>query len=180
MKMKWRINRLMAVLACLALVLILISEVKGSLAYFTTYTTVGGSQKIGKLSGDTEVEEKVDGNKKTVTVKNTGEIPCYVRVRAYAGELFTLVYSGENWSENEKKDGWYYYVLPLEPNEVSAALTIEINWDSSIVADDFEVIVVEEFVPASYNEDGSTYGDWDAVITTKEVPYDKWEEVAGQ
>ena len=56
----------------------------------------------------TEIDEKVKDGKKIVSVKNTGDYDCYVRVTAFAGSDYTLTFAdgGDGlWTDGE--DGYW-------------------------------------------------------------------------
>ena len=110
-----------------------------------------------------------------MTIENTGDIDCFVRVRAFAGSQYqnSLVYSGENWSL--AADGYYYYSEILSPGETSGELLIAIdNMESN---QSFNVIVVQESAPVIYDGDGNPIGDWDHILDSGENVYDSSEEV---
>lgn len=160
-----------ALLAALALVLALGSSVPEALAYFTTYVTARGEQ-ILNLGWETEIHEEYDSGRKIVGIENTGELDCYVRVRAFAGDLIHLDYSGGAWIDGG--DGYWYYngVLPAGgmigfdergDTDPGTALVISIGNEEvkrlkevyGIDARDYDVTVVQECAPVQYDEDGS-------------------------
>ena len=82
---------------------------------------------------ETELEEEYEGKKK-IRVGNTGEVPCYVRVKAFAGELIKLTYQqgadeGEElageWVEGQ--DGFWYFTGIVGPAERTKLLEISID-----------------------------------------------------
>ena len=109
----------------LSVVLLLGVAIGGTIAWLSTKTTPV-TNTFTPAEVTCEVTEQFDGKKKTnVNVKNTGNIAVYIRVKLVtyrtndAGQHiggtaklpeFT---PGENWV---KKDGYYYYTLPVEPN----------------------------------------------------------------
>lgn len=112
----------------LALVLILVGTVGGTVAYLATHTKpVVNTFTPGKVT--CQVEEKFDGTKKTeAVVRNTGNIPAYIRVAVVAntvdGNDVTGAFDvsnklcGENWQYNVA-DGYYYYKGIVQPSEVT-------------------------------------------------------------
>ena len=114
----------------LALVLILVCTVGGTVAYLVTHTDpVVNTFTPGEVS--CQVEEKFEGNnvKTEAVVKNTGNVPAYIRVAVVAntidGEgnitgMKTLPgnwLNTENWAEGD--DGFYYYKGVVQPNAVT-------------------------------------------------------------
>ena len=173
--MKKSLNKKTLGLAGAALVLTAGLSVGSAMAYFTTYTQVGGGVSLSLGTTSTIPEETVEDWTKHVTIENTGDIDCFVRVRAFAGSQYqdSLVYSGENWSL--AADGYYYYSEILSPGETSGELLIAIdNMESN---QSFNVIVVQESAPVIYDGDGNPIGDWDHILDSGENVYDSSEEV---
>lgn len=158
-------KRLSLALACLALAVLLIPAAGRAMAYFTNYTETSGGYKLGSFTVTTQVTETVDSNKKTVSVKNTGTVPCYVRVRALAGEQFTIKATQKDdgqWIQHDPDDGWWYYTPSIASGTSTGKLTFTIKWDNDAIKGDFNVIVLEECTPVRYKPDGTEYPDWDA------------------
>ena len=129
----------------LSIVLLLGVAIGGTIAWLSTKTTpVTNTFTPARVT--CEVEEKFDnttGVKTNVNVKNAGNIAVYIRVKLVtyrtnnAGQhiggtaelpKFT---PGENWVE--KKDGYYYYTLPVEPNaqpqtNLADSMTLEMSY----------------------------------------------------
>lgn len=173
--MKKSLNKKTLGLAGAALFLTAGLSVGSAMAYFTTYTQVSGGVSLSLGNTSTIPEETVEDWTKHVTIENTGDIDCFVRVRAFAGSQYqdSLVYSGENWSL--AADGYYYYSEILSPGETSGELLIAIdNMESN---HSFNVIVVQESAPVIYDGDGNPIGDWDHILDSGENVYDSSEEV---
>lgn len=173
--MKKSLNKKTLGLAGAALFLTAGLSVGSAMAYFTTYTQVSGGVSLSLGTTSTIPEETVEDWTKHVTIENTGDIDCFVRVRAFAGSQYqdSLVYSGENWSL--AADGYYYYSEILSPGETSGELLIAIdNMESN---QSFNVIVVQESAPVIYDGDGNPTGDWDHILDSGENVYDSSEEV---
>lgn len=64
--------------------------VGSAMAYFTTYSTAGGGVKMNMGFTETVPNEKVDEKGKHITIKNTGNYDCFVRVKAFAPKELTL------------------------------------------------------------------------------------------
>ena len=72
-------------MAAAALALTAAVSAGSALAYFTTYTQAAGGAALQLGFAQTIPQEEVDNWTKHVTVQNTGEAPCMVRVRAFTG-----------------------------------------------------------------------------------------------
>lgn len=131
---------------------------KPSLAYFTTYASAKGGYELA-AGPETEIHEEIDGLKKHIRIENTGEGDCFVRVKAFAGSVTDIMYSagGGDWQEGE--DGYWYYNAILAPGEITGELTASITVPEGM-ADDFNVVVIQECTPALYRQDGTPYGNW--------------------
>ena len=136
--------------------------------------TAGLSVDLGMTT--TVPDETVDNWTKHVTVQNTGNYDCFVRVRAFAGAQYQdgLTYSGNNWSLAD--DGYYYYSQIVEAGtSTEDALDIRIPHENA--DQDFNVIVVQECAPVIYDESGNPAGDWDHILDSTQDSYDGNEEV---
>lgn len=110
----------------LALVLILVGTIGGTVAFLATRTNpVVNTFTPGEVT--TDVVEKVeDGVKKAVAVKNTGNIPAYIRVAVVANtvdengkitgaaDLPNGWLNTTNWTAGT--DGFYYYKGAVQPD----------------------------------------------------------------
>lgn len=166
MKREGKSRRRTAWLALLAAALILGLAADSSLAYFTTYATAKGSLPI-TLGHRSEIEEKFEDWKKEITIANTGEVDCYVRVKVFAGEAFTLEYTpGQKWSKGA--DGYWYYedIVPVG-GRTEQTLTVSITLPEGQAAS-FNVVVIQECTPVLYHENGTPYADWTLAAETGE------------
>lgn len=151
--------------ALVAVAAIVVSFVCGTVAYFTDTVTSRenviistGSASVGLLDVTIphgSVEPSLGGEainilpgytiSKTVTAKNTGTYPLYVRVKLsyditldarYAHmqgsvdkSLVSLNINTENWVF---RDGYYYYVRPLPHGETAPALMTAVSFSSEM------------------------------------------------
>lgn len=111
----------------LALVLILVCTVGGTVAYLVTHTDpVVNTFTPGKVS--CQVEEKFEGNnvKTEAVVKNTGNVPAYIRVAVVAntidaqGNITGMETLPAGWLNTEdwtKSGDFYYYKGVVQPGE---------------------------------------------------------------
>lgn len=145
-------------------------SVKPTLAYFTTYATAKGGISVD-IGPTTDVKEKFKDWKKTIEIENTGKADCFVRVKVIAASQFDIQASGSNWSLSD--DGYWYYsqVVPVggKTEPIVAAITV-----SEKVKTSFNVVVVQECAPVTYDENGNPCvaldAKWDAT-----AQYDKEE-----
>lgn len=175
------------ILSLLALVLIACAMVQPALAYFTANTQADGRIPL-HFGRKTEIEEKVDGLHKAVTIKNTGgdhpeyADPVWVRARAYVGQEYLqyLEVSGAGWSHNTE-DGWWYYGEPLMPEVIKddpssktsplnvSLVNMPVDHGEEHQFKDVNVAVVYESVTAYYDFDAAVQpafkpADWTAKI----------------
>lgn len=116
----------------LSIVLLLGVAIGGTIAWLSTKTTpVTNTFTPARVTCEVEEDFNEDtGVKTNVNVKNNGNIAVYIRVKLVTyrtnddgqhiggkAELPTFD-SGKNWVE---KDGYYYYTLPVAPDEKPAA-----------------------------------------------------------
>lgn len=116
----------------LALVLILVCTVGGTVAYLVTHTDpVVNTFTPGEVS--CQVEEKFEGNnvKTEAVVKNTGNVPAYIRVAVVANTIdkqgnitgmTTLLDNRLNETYWTKSGDFYYYNDVVQPGDVTANL----------------------------------------------------------
>ena len=90
--MKKQLKKPFLMMAVTALVLVGTLKVGGAMAYFTTYSTASGSVQMNMGFTQTIPHEEVDSRGKHVSVENTGDYDCFVRVRAFAPSDITLSY----------------------------------------------------------------------------------------
>lgn len=166
MKNKW--NRRTAVLAAAAVVLMAGTTMGRAMAYFTTYVVAEGGKELELGFTTTEPIEKIVAGAKEITIQNTGENDCYVRVKVFAGSKYALTFaegeSDSRWSAG--KDGYYYWteILPAGSEGqggVTGVLKIRIDCQDTTM-DSFNVIVVQECTPVPFDENGGQIS-WDKV-----------------
>lgn len=172
--MKW--NK--TILAAVAVILPLGMGIGNALSYFTDSVTSAGGYAVEVGEPQTDITETFGNWTKHVTVTNTGDIPVYVRARAFSGSRYELVCSGET---DENGAGWtktgdyYEYDTVLEPGQKTPVLNIEIKNvpKDATDRDSFNVVVIYERTPAvQYNEDGSV-----KLVNGKPVPDWKYKVV---
>ncbi|MEE1217147.1 MAG: hypothetical protein U0K78_06510 [Agathobacter sp.] len=168
-----KINKKHRVLASVVLASVIIVgciSVKPTLAYFTTYASAKGGVSID-IGPKTRVKEKFKDWEKIVQIENTGKVDCFVRCKVIAASQFTITASGDNWSLSD--DGYWYYSKVVPVGEMTEPITAYIKV-SEKVKTNFNVVVVQECTPVTYDENGNPCvapdAKWDA-----EAQYDDEE-----
>ena len=155
------------VLAATAMILAVGVSVGGAMAYFTDSASSTGGRKIG-LEPEGKIVEKVDDNKKTISVENTGDTAIYVRVAIIGKSVAVVPETG--WTDGG--DGYYYYADALAAGESTNKIvaTVALTEDA-----DQDVVVAQESCPAIFaGEDGSlaansaSYAGWSLTAKTAE------------
>ena len=141
--------------------------VGSAMAYFTTYSTAGGGVKMNMGFTETVPKEEVDKDGKHITIENTGDYNCFVRVKAFApvevGRSYNAPYGG--WPAGD--EGYWYYddVLPAgKTTEQELNITYKFP-EGNDKPEEFNIVVIQECTPVLYKEDGTPYADWNHVIT---------------
>lgn len=102
-----------------------------------------------------------DSIEKKVRVKNTGDVPCFVRTRILfsngdAEGVSTLELNTTDWTERQE-DGYHYYkhILPVGKNSADLLTAVKIA-DSARLEElkDFQIIVYSESVQSEGYEEG--------------------------
>lgn len=146
-----------------ALVLVLSLTAYGTVAFLTASDTAHNVITAGTVTIELLDQTKTGGAletfpasgvkvmpgsavSKVVSVKNTGESTCWVRVKlennvtlasasgasAPAGDNVGLDLNTEQWCTVPGSDGWYYYRNPLPAGETTAPLFTEVSFSSDI------------------------------------------------
>ena len=161
-------------LALLAVILVLSASIGPALAYFTTYTVAEGKKPVNVVPDTTITEPKpTTQTKKEITITNSGNAPCFVRVKVFArSELSLSIQSGTNWTGGSYDDNlgcWvfnYENVLMTEaPENKTSTLTIGISGSLPDTVTDYNIAVVYESTTAIWrNNQYETDWTQDVVI----------------
>ena len=149
--------------------------VGGAMAYFAAYVPAEGGYTVELGFTRTEIEEKVEYGKKEITLTNTGEYDCYVRLKALTGDAYkeSLVYSepedAGKWTPGA--DGYYYYEEILEPREDTTQLIVRFAFPEGEEPTDFNVIIIQECTPVLYDDYGNPYADWTVTADVSQSVY---------
>lgn len=139
-----KINKKSLCLAAAALTLTAGISAGTAMAYFTTYTEASGGVTLNMGFSETIPKEDFSNWTKHVSVENTGDYDCYIRVKALAGSKYQdgLQYSDSDGKWTPGEDGYYYYSDPIAPGESTSVLDIRIDSKESDAS--FNVVVVQE------------------------------------
>ncbi|MCI9647576.1 MAG: hypothetical protein HFH40_12435 [Lachnospiraceae bacterium] len=155
-------------LAALAAVMIAAGTVGSAWAYFTTYAEAQGGYPIS-LGDETRIEEEFSDWTKHIAITSAEDSePAYIRVKAFSGSEYTLVYSDASGKWTPGEDGYYYYADIVEGGQTTEPLDVKIE-NIPEDAKDFNVIVIHESTPVQYDEDGNPYADWNIKLDSGEV-----------
>lgn len=190
--------------------LISFTSFKATQAYLTYQKNVKNTFTVGYNT--IEVEEDYDPPeeittgethfKKTIKVKNTGTVPCYVRVRMEYSDsdmkkfcsniLGTETVSADvfpndierlsngKWIYSEE-DVCYYYTEPLNPNESTVNLLdsvmISIGEDQKNQIKDFDIYVYAESIQTKINKDA---GNGEIVAVEASGYAQAWNQMLGR
>ncbi len=159
-------------LAMAALVLVAVTAVPVSMAYFTdTESAQGGFQvSLGDISH--EPRENVEGMTKMISIDNTGDYPVFVRVKAEAPDgVNVAIADGTDSGWTLKDDGYYYYSEVVEAGKSTPenGLKLEIKPNDDFTGDSFDVIILSECSRALFDESGAAYADWTTTTTSKDT-----------
>lgn len=168
MKQRWKHKTVW--LAAAAVVLAGTASIQGAMAYFTTYVTARGGYPV-TLGTNTEIQEDVRDMTKHITISNTGETECYVRVKVFSGDQIEIQYSGAVAENGDQfwtldSDGYWYYRDIVPVGEATEELLAEIVIPDEY-KDSFNVVVVQECTAVLYDDNNEPYSDWSRVADTK-------------
>ncbi len=151
-------------LALLAVIMILCVSIGPALAYFSAYTVAEGKKTV-KVVPDTTITEKTrTESQKVLFVTNSGDAPCFVRAKAFAGGGVTLGTTGGNGWAAQNSEGYWVYTSVLMPGEPTNTLTIPISNVSTSPkdGDGFNIAVVYESTTAIWDDaEGKYIAGWD-------------------
>lgn len=164
-----KINKKSLCLAAAALTLTAGISAGSAMAYFTTYAEAAGGVTLDMGFTETKPKEEFSNWTKRLSVENTGDYECFVRVKALAGEKYmsSLTYSDEDNKWQPGADGYYYYADPVAPGAITSELHIRIN-DVQEEEESFNVVVVQECTKVLYDADNNPYADWTQIADTSQ------------
>lgn len=135
-------------------------------AYFTDHKVKVNAMTFGENVIETEEEfpnpdpKPGDSVKKEVSIKNTGDVPCFVRTKVLfsndkAESVSTIDINTTDWIKRD--DGYYYYkkILPVEKTTTNLMTAVKIADNANLDAlEDFDIIIYSESVQSEgYTEE---------------------------
>ena len=156
------------ILTALAAALLLAGPVGSALGYFTANTGAVGSKTIEMGDTTTVTENFSEWTKHVAVTSEEDSQPVYIRIKAFCGSEYSLVYSDGDGSWTPGSEGYYYYNPIVYAGETTSPLDIRIENVPADVkdADSFNVVVIYESTPVQYRVDGTPYADWSLKLTT--------------
>lgn len=158
-------------LTAVAVLLVMVTAIDSAWAYFTTYAQASGGYTLS-LGDKTTVDEEFSAWTKHVAITSTEDSESvYIRVKAFCGSEYSLVFSDANGKWTPGEDGYYYYSDIVTGGGTTEELLVKIENVPEDVkdADSFNVVVVYESTPVLYREDGTPYADWSSKVNTGTV-----------
>ena len=128
-----------------------------------------GGYKMDLGFTDTKIEEDVDKDGKHVVITNVGDYDCFVRIKVFAADNLKIKYNlGKDWQESD--DGYIYYNKVLSSKDKTSELNIkytlpEVNDDNK--DNDYNIVVIQEFTPVVYDDQGNLIANWQQVYETE-------------
>lgn len=145
-------------LSGLLLVMIISTGIGTAMAYFTDTTSAAGGRTVS-VEYHATPDETIENNLKAITItadENSGLI--YVRAKVYSVHDITYTRSDDGWVQVADKDTgelWWVYTQPLEAGQSTTRLIAEIQFPEGEEGDSTNVIVITEYTPAQYDDDGN-------------------------
>lgn len=154
------------------LAVLLLASIAGTIAYMQVDNHISNSFTVAKLS--IELNEKFDGKDKTdVTVKNTGDVPAYLRAAIVvnwkdtdgtvisANESEYSMAMGPEWAQGA--DSYWYCKKPTDAGQSSPALIVSCK-PKAVKAD--QHLSVEILIQGVQAEPATAVEElWDATVT---------------
>lgn len=152
------------VLLLLAVAALIISAVGIADAYFTTFVTAKGYIPL-ELETEITINEEFDGVAKLISIQNTGEYDCWVRIRVIAPPDYTIDWpDGGAWAQKDPDDGYWYYTSQL-PVGASTTPQFRAGIAKYPVIDgkepsEFNIAVIAESIPVAGVDQTWQQADW--------------------
>lgn len=149
----------------ISIIMILILIMSGTVyAYFTTYAEASGN--VTFIFNDTEiaVTSKLENGK--LNIENIGDEDTFVRAKVLIPDYAKVSSNSANWTL--KIDGYWYYDKVLETGNKSTTLQLNITINDRETRE-FNAVTNAEAIRVCYNEDGSTYANWQSAYEITNV-----------
>ncbi len=151
----------------ISIIMILILIMSGTVyAYFTTYAEASGN--VTFIFNDTEiaVTSKLENGKLNINIENIGDEDTFVRAKVLIPDYAKVSSNSANWTL--KTDGYWYYDKVLETGNKSTTLQLNITINDRETRE-FNAVTNAEAIRVCYNEDGSTYANWQSAYEITNV-----------
>ena len=151
----------------ISIIMILILIMSGTVyAYFTTFAEASGN--VTFIFNDTEiaVTSKLENGKLNINIENVGDEDTFVRAKVLIPDCAKVSSNSANWTL--KTDGYWYYDKVLEAGNKSTTLQLNITINDRETRE-FNAVTNAEAVRVCYNEDGSTYANWQSAYEITNV-----------
>lgn len=156
-----RIKKIVLIFALLLVQFVVLVPNK-SLAYFYSYVEGSGIVQINYAEPKTKLVKRESNKLKKITMENTNDIPCFVRVKIILPSKRTCNVKSVNNTWEDRGDGYWYYKEVLNDNrKVTDELIIEITDNSG---KKFNYVVIAENCRAIYDDYNVLIADWNSKI----------------
>lgn len=155
------------VVLIISIIMILILIMSGTVyAYFTTSAEASGN--VTFIFNDTEiaVTSKLENGKLNINIENIGDEDTFVRAKVLIPDYAKVSSNSANWTL--KTDGYWYYDKVLETGNKSTTLQLNITINDRETRE-FNAVTNAEAIRVCYNDDGSTYANWQSVYEITNV-----------
>ena len=158
-----------SVLVLLAAAALLFSAVGITEAYFTTFVTAHGRLTLN-LETEITIYEEFQNVDKLITINNTGECDCWVRIKVISPEGITINWPADgSWAQKNPDDGYWYYTSLLPVGSSTKQFYAGIPENPIIDGQkpqEFNIAVIAESIPGS---EGMTWDQADWSLLAKEA-----------
>ena len=166
-------------LSAVTFVLVMSVMIGTAMAYFTTYVEAEGGVTIDLGFTNTEINEEVVNGRKQITLENTSDYDCYVRLKALTGDAHKegIAYSEPSgaglWTPGA--DGYYYYGEILEAGGKTSQIDVSFVLPQENQTN-FNVIIIQECTPVLLDENGNPYANWSVTADISQSVYEGEDE----
>lgn len=151
----------------ISIIMILILIMSGTVyAYFTTYAEASGNVTFVFYDTEIAVTSKLENGKLNINIENIGDEDTFVRAKVLIPDYAKVSSNSSNWTL--KTDGYWYYDKVLETGNKSTTLQLNITINDRETRE-FNAVTNAEAIRVCYNEDGSTYANWQSAYEITNV-----------
>ena len=151
----------------LSIIVTLILIMSGAVyAYFTTNAEASGNVTFNFYYTEIAVTSKLENGKLNINIENIGDEDTFVRAKVLIPDYAKVSSNSDNWTL--KTDGYWYYDKVLETGNKSTTLQLNITINDRETRE-FNAVTNAEAIRVCYNEDGSTYANWQSAYEITNV-----------